>query len=1095
MARSRPYLHQSPPRLSGSGAFPVHDDSGNPLIRMQTLGAATVLVGEARLSAAAGTLFSLLVRVVCAPGMLLGRDVLLRALWPEQDEVRQRANLRQALYKLRSYGVRIGLHGDVVQLDVSQVIRTFSMDRTSSTFEHDVTLGHEPFGAFLAGFSVPWPEYQEWLNTEREAVHADVRRVLAGELHRRRERADWGGADALARWLLQFDPLNEEATLTIAECTALSGSKSEAVAILDRYLAELGPHAGDIRLPATMLRRRIAEPVKRGRVSFAPTERHFIGREEELAELTLAMRRARWHDGSGVLLHGAPGIGKTRLANELEKVAVIEGIRVSSVSCRESDVLRPLSVFVDMLPEWLTHSGALGCDPSSLLALRRLVPTDQRQALFPSLPVEVRDVPSVSIAKDPTGDSAESGVASSDAAPASYMTREPLPMMSALRRALIDLLSAISDERPMLLVIDDVHWIDEHSWDVLTDLVDRSHLTRIFLLITSREAHARPEPPQRSPLALTVRALPPLSPDSCELLTRAIGDDLSASASDELVLWFSRSSEGNPLFLRALVNHWIETGEAGGVPPTLRGVIEQRLSQLSADALRVLQTAALLGKWATSERVMGVLELPVKDTLHAMDELSKVGALRDVSPNTLEVPTLLRQVVESNIRPSVRALLSFRIAQALRNVKNLRGIHCEIETLEHFVHAGRIEDACAYYSDVVPELLNLDASHRALALTRAAIGVVPHFQESLPLKTIQRDVLFSAGQYSRLLRDHEWTNGRSKDVMNWDRLHALDVVRMVEIADRSMFLGDYNELCSRGLLIARSEDLEPHVRMRASIAVLRASAMGVPRHVAESAFAIGQNIASALNENVFARREIAMYFHTPFGDLSESNCAARSIAEDFESAKSLTDRTRLLGDCGFALMCGGDLVEAGRIFHEALVLAVSNTIHSRAVASLYHLSHIALLEGGNVEAMSFAQKATEMSQSCDDPFLIGLSHRNTARIALLTGDVSRAVREYDLVKNERKVASHPKWRAFDIALRLGLALAENQPENVLRILPSAVTELDALKAMLGQDFLASRVILAQRMTDSSKAKITFDQYLGNFRREAYPVPDFLKLEH
>ncbi|MBL0172735.1 MAG: AAA family ATPase [Gemmatimonadaceae bacterium] len=594
MARPRPHFQASPLRLGSTGALPTHDASGQPMIRLQTLGAAVLMVGDLRLSAAAGTLFSVLVRLSGTPGMMLSREVLRRSLWPDQEEVRQRANLRQALYKLRGFGVRVTMHGDVVLLDETQVLRSFSRERTAETFERDVTLGHEPFGPFLPGFAVPWPEFQEWIDVQREAVHADVRRVLIDQLRRRRERADWGGADALARWLLQFDPLNEEATLTVAECTALSGSKTEALAILDRYLAELGPAAGDIRLPATMLRKRIAEPASRGRLSFAPTERHFVGRDAELASLTLSMRRARWHDGSAVLLHGPPGIGKSRLGHELDKVATIEGIRVVQTSCRESDLLRPLSVFLDVLPELMSHAGALGCAPESLAALRRLVPAERWSG-------------------DPPGDAT---------AP-----RAPMPMAASLRRSIIDLLSAVSDERPLLLIVEDVHWIDEHSWDVLADLIDRASAMRVFLLMTSREPHARPQRPQRVPLGLDVHRVPPLSSDSCLLLSRAIGDDLAATITDDLGEWFVRASEGIPLFLRALVSHWIETGEAGGVPPTLQGVIEQRLSQLSGDALRVLQTAALLGKWATCERVALVLQQSASTTIGNISELESNGML------------------------------------------------------------------------------------------------------------------------------------------------------------------------------------------------------------------------------------------------------------------------------------------------------------------------------------------------------------------------------------------------------------------------------------------------------------------------------------
>jgi DNA-binding SARP family transcriptional activator len=1106
VARSRPYLHQSPPRLKGSGAYPVRDESGEPLIRLQTLGAATVLVGEARLSAAAGTLFSLLIRVAHTPGMLLGRDVLLRSLWPDQDEVRQRANLRQALYKLRSYGVRIGLIGDVVQLDVSQVLRTFSVERIAPTFERDVTLGHEPFGPFLAGFSVPWPEYQEWIATEREAVHAEVRRVLAGELRRRRERADWGGADALARWLLQFDPLNEEATLTIAECMALSGSKSEALATIDRYLSELGPNAGDIRLPATMLRRRIAEPHKQGHLSFAATERHFIGREREMADMTLRMRRARWHDGSGTLLHGAPGIGKSRLANELEKVAVLEGIRVTTYACRESDMVRPLAVFADLLPEIMTYAGALGCDPASYEALRRLVPTDQRDALFPVSAPVAPPTPVSSPVSSPEGSPEGSPEVPSEAAAAQEaerasvpvpepppVLRPPMPMMSTMRRALLDLLGAVSDERPMFLVIDDVHWIDEHSWDVLSDLIDRAHTMRVCVLVLSREPHARAQAPQRSSMALHIEELAPLSADSCILLARAIGDDLSASVSDELGAWFTGASEGNPLFLRALVNHWIETGEAGGVPPTLRGVIEQRLSQLSGDAMRVLQTAALLGRWATTERVMSVLELSIISMLQAIEDLARIGAVKCEGLGNLIVPDLKLQTVMESIPTVVRSMLNLRIADSLRTAYESSLLPCETKVLEHYVAAGAVENAIQFFETAATLLLSCDAAHRALALTRVAIEQIPNFRNRNSLATIHRDVLFSAGQYSRLLSDHDWSNAVTSSSSTWDRRYANEVVRIIEISDRGMFLGDFQELCCRGLLVALDEEVEASIRFRACIAVLRACANGVPREIAESAYSTSKRIVNRLKDPTIASCEIDLYFHTTFGNLVQSTVAANFLGSETTSFGSVSDRARLLGDSGYALMCGGDLTRAKELLSKAQEVAIKNAMHSRVVALGYHLSHIALLEGRVGDALALGNECLENAIGADDPFLEGLSRRNIVRICLLTDDTLSAQHEYAKVASAKSVASHPKWRAFDIAIQLGIAVSQSDEQKVFALLPEAEEHLGSLGGLMGQDFLATQVVRAQSITDRKKAKATLSRYTANQRREAYPIPGFLRV--
>jgi hypothetical protein len=109
-----------------------------------------------------------------------------------------------------------------------------------------------------------------------------------------------------------------------------------------------------------------------------------------------------------------------------------------------------------------------------------------------------------------------------------------------------------------------------------------------------------------------VRAVPPLADAAAHALARAIGEDLGAPVDDALGDWFVRASEGVPLYLRSLVTHWIETGEAGGVPPTLAAVIEQRLDRLSEEALRTLQAITLLGAHASLAELQATLEVRSK---------------------------------------------------------------------------------------------------------------------------------------------------------------------------------------------------------------------------------------------------------------------------------------------------------------------------------------------------------------------------------------------------------------------------------------------------------------------------------------------------
>ena len=154
-----------------------------------------------------------------------------------------------------------------------------------------------------------------------------------------------------------FDPLNEEATLALAEATALNGSKASAVAILDHFIAELNAGPRDIRIPASVLRRRIAERL--AAPYSASAEACFVGRDDIVALLTTQLRGLRRAHGSSCLLWGAAGIGKSRVALAATRVATLEGVRVSRTVCQASDTSRPLSVFADLVPSLLDLPGSL----------------------------------------------------------------------------------------------------------------------------------------------------------------------------------------------------------------------------------------------------------------------------------------------------------------------------------------------------------------------------------------------------------------------------------------------------------------------------------------------------------------------------------------------------------------------------------------------------------------------------------------------------------------------------------------------------------------------------------------------------------------
>src|SRR5688500_4741238 len=122
----------------------------------------------------------------------------------------------------------------------------------------------------------------------------------------------------------------------------------------------LGSHVGTIGLPAKILRTRIAERLTDQRYAMI-SEQHFVGRESSMEFLQGLLRDAKRGAGSAAFIWGEPGIGKSRLVQELTQVAALDDAQIVSTKCHPSDTSRPLSAFADFVPLLKTLPGALGC--------------------------------------------------------------------------------------------------------------------------------------------------------------------------------------------------------------------------------------------------------------------------------------------------------------------------------------------------------------------------------------------------------------------------------------------------------------------------------------------------------------------------------------------------------------------------------------------------------------------------------------------------------------------------------------------------------------------------------------------------------------
>jgi predicted ATPase/type II secretory pathway predicted ATPase ExeA len=320
-----------------------------------------------------------------------------------------------------------------------------------------------------------------------------------------------------------------------------------------------------------------------------PTERpRPVGRESELGQLHALLHTAVSGQRQVVLVTGEPGLGKTALVEAFVRAA---GERV------------PLRVGRG---QCLEHRGAAEAYMPVLEALGRLCAAPGGEAIVAVLaqraPTWLVQMPWLVTA----------------AAAATLRERALGATRERMLREVVEALEALAAERPLLLVLEDLHWVDYSTLDLLTRLAHRREPARLLVIGTYRPADAMVQDHPLHPLAqeLCIRGHGVELP--LTLLAEEVVEDYLAlrlrggALPDGLARRVHERTDGNPLFMVNLVDAWLAAGllreeggqwrlgpgldeAAGGVPEGLRELIGQQLARLSAEDQEILEVASVVG--------------------------------------------------------------------------------------------------------------------------------------------------------------------------------------------------------------------------------------------------------------------------------------------------------------------------------------------------------------------------------------------------------------------------------------------------------------------------------------------------------------------
>lgn len=462
-----------------------------------------------------------------------------------------------------------------------------------------------------------------------------------------------------------------------------------------------------------------------------------IGRADELARLSGVLRRARDGEARAVLVAGDAGVGKTRVLDELAGRAARDGMIVLTGHCVDlGDVGLPYLPFTEVL-------GALAGD-------------ERFAAVLGAHPVVERLLGS-----------------GTDA------VRDRLRLFEGIAGLLADL----TDVAPLLLVLEDLHWADQSSRDLLRFLLSRGILQRsaagvprhrlaLFASYRADDLHRRH--PLRPLLAELVRLpaverleLRPMADAEVARLVRAVQE---RPLPDTTVRRIVERAEGNAFYAEELVA--AADAEADGVPSGLADVLLIRFEQLSDTAQQVLRTAAVAGRRVEHDLLRGAVGIAEEDL---------ESALREAVGRQLLVPrdgdtyafrhALAREAVYADLLPGERARLHGTFARLLtgrgrpaetaaERAHHYRESHDLAEalaaSLEAAAHAHRVgapaeelrhlETALDLWASVEPSARPCGEDTDRVTLTLRASSAAAHAGQAHRAVSLTRSALAGVGQ-------------------------------------------------------------------------------------------------------------------------------------------------------------------------------------------------------------------------------------------------------------------------------------------------------------------------------------------------------------
>jgi len=464
----------------------------------------------------------------------------------------------------------------------------------------------------------------------------------------------------------------------------------------------------------------------------------FVGRDAELDILLAALERAKAGKGQVVAVVGEPGVGKSRLAWEFTHSHRTQGCLVLdalSVSYGKATTYLPV---IDLLKGYFQIEPR--DDPRKIRerVAGKLLTLDE--SLLPVVN------PVLSLLDVPVTDPAWQGLDSMQQ-----------------RRQILDGLRALflreSRAQPLVLLFEDLHWIDGETQALLDGLVETLATAAVHLLVTYRPEYRHGWGSKTYYTQVRLNALP--APTAGALLSDLLGAHPSVGS---LVPLLIARTEGNPFFLEESVRSLVETGELVGergayrlvnapemlrIPATAQSILAARIDRLAPEDKRLLETAAVVGKDLPLPVLAAVAELDEPALRAGLGRLQAAEFLYETrlfpEPEYTFKHALTHEVAYGSLLLERRRALHARLVEAIEQVYADRIVEHAEQLSTHATRGELWDKALTYGQQAAMKAYDRSAHQEAVGFYEQALDALAHLPPSRERQEQALDVRFAMG--------------------------------------------------------------------------------------------------------------------------------------------------------------------------------------------------------------------------------------------------------------------------------------------------------------------------------------------------------------